>query len=111
MRDTSAEWRRCHTARWSPQLSCRPRPPLIGPALVTDNIAKGALGQRRTAVDVFEVEDALLKVRSEQREVQELGDPGPGEPELAGGFGAVAVVAAPFLVPPFLWWSRLLFGS
>ena len=71
-----------------------PCPPLLGPALVPDEAAEGALGNGLHAVDRFEVEDALLDIGRQQQEVEELGHAGPSEAELAGELGAVAVVAA-----------------
>ena len=59
-----------------------------------DDLAEGALGHRLLAVDRLEVEDVRLEIGREQQEVEELGDPCPGEAELAGALGAVAVVAA-----------------
>lgn len=71
----------------------RPSSPLVLPPLELHHRPQRPLAQRLDPVDGLEVEDAFLQVGSEHQEVEELGDPRPGETELAGEVGAVAEVA------------------
>ena len=76
------------------QFNGRPRPPLLGPALVPRDLAERPLAHRLDPVDRLEGKGALLKVGRELHEVEDLRDPGAREAELPGGADAVSVVAA-----------------
>lgn len=88
-------------ALWSASPSCCqgrgsscPPPPLLLPACLCRHHTNAPLGQGLEPIDRLEPEDLLLEVGGQQHQVEELGDPGAGEPVLAGKRGAVLDLAA-----------------
>jgi hypothetical protein len=55
---------------------------------MSDDRPQIPLAHRHSAIDGLEEEHLLLDIGRKQREVHELGDPGPGELEVAGGLVA-----------------------